>query len=201
MTAPLGIASTKAAPRLISAIWPTVRIGRTGLPTGMNFGRQPSSRTAGRLITTVFGVCLSWARTMVASMNSSSRSASPCSASATRCQTPYPSQHARRTYTEYQLPSSFGKSRHGDPVRARNRTASKNCRLSAAQPPLSVGLPGSKSAIRSYCSSLNIRRAMGNIQIPGCKHRSATVNKPQPPEKLTMSLTDLSCALIRCSFP
>ena len=149
--------------------------------TGMNFGRQSASRTADRLIATVFlgapAACW-WARTTVASMNSSSRSASPCSTSATRCQTPYPSQRAKRTYTECQLPSSFGKSRQGDPVRARYKTASTNCRLSAARPPLSVGLPGSKSAIRNHCSSLNIRRPMCNIQIPGCKHKSATVNSP-----------------------
>lgn len=151
------------------------------IDTGMDLGAQPAPRTADRLIATVFlgapAACW-WARTMVASMNSSSRSASPCSASATRCQTPYPSQRANRTYTECQLPSSRGKSRHGDPVRARYKTASTNCRLSAARPPLSVGLPGSKSAIRTHCSSFNIRRPMCNIQIPGCKHKLATVNRP-----------------------
>jgi len=133
----------------------------------MDFCGQSALRAADRLIATVFlgapAACC-WARTIVASMNNSSRSASPCSASATRCQTPYSSQRANRTYTECQLPNSLGRSRHGDPVRARYRTASTNCRLSAARPPLSVGLPGSKSAIRNHCPSSNIRRSMCHTQ-------------------------------------
>ena len=83
----------------------------------------------------------------MASINSSSRSAWSCKASATRCQTPYSSQRAKRIYTECQLPSSLGKSRHGQPVRARYRTASTKRRLSGARPPLSVGLPGSRFSI------------------------------------------------------
>ena len=151
------------------------------IDTGMNFGGQPTSRSTDRLIATVFlgapAACW-WARTIVASMNSSSKSASLWRASATRCQTPYSSQRAKRTYTECQLPNSLGKSRQGDPVRARYRTASTKRRLSAARPPLSVGFPGSKSAIRNHCSSFNIRRSMCSTQIPGCKHKSATVNRP-----------------------
>jgi hypothetical protein len=50
--------------------------------------------------------------------------------------------------------------------------------LSAARPPLSVGFPGSKSAIRDHWLSLNIRRSICNIQNSGCKHKSATVNRP-----------------------
>ena len=152
-----------------------------GIDTSMNLGGQPAPRATDRLIATVFlgapAACW-WARTIVASMNSSSRSASPWRASATRCQTPYSSQRAKRTYTECQLPSSLGKSRQGDPVRARYRTASTKRRLSIARPPLSVGLPGNNSAIRNHCVSFNIRRSMSNIQIPGCKHNSATVNRP-----------------------
>jgi hypothetical protein len=43
---------------------------------------------------------------------------------------------------------------------------------------LSVGFPGNKSAIRNHCLSFNIRRLMPNIQIPGYKHKSITVNRP-----------------------
>jgi hypothetical protein len=50
--------------------------------------------------------------------------------------------------------------------------------LSAARPPLSVGLPGSSSEIRVHWASLNIRRFMDRIQITGCKHKSTTVNRP-----------------------
>ena len=152
-----------------------------GINTSMNLGGQPATRTADRLIATVFlgapAECW-WARTIVASMKSSSRSASSCSASATRHQTPDASQRAKRTYTECQLPNARGRSRYGQPVRAINSTASTKRRLSAARPPLSVGLPGSKSAIRDHCLSFNIRRFMCNIQISGCKHKLATVNRP-----------------------
>ena len=109
-----------------------------GINTSMNLGGQPAPRTTDRLIATVFlgapAACW-WARTIVASMNSSSKSASPWRASATRCQTPYSSQRANRTYTECQLPSSLGKSRQGDPVRARYRTASTKHRLSVSVVP------------------------------------------------------------------
>ena len=65
-----------------------------------------------------------------------------------------------------------------DPVRAMKSTASTKRRLSAARPPLSVGLPGNKPAIRNHCLSFNISRFMSNIQIPEYKHNSATVNRP-----------------------
>lgn len=152
-----------------------------GIDTSMNLGGQPAPRATDRLIATVFlgaPAAYWWARTIVASMKSSSKSASPCSASATRCQTPYSSRRANRTYTECQLPNSLGKSRQGDPVRARYRTASTKRRLSTALPPLSVGLPGNNSAIRNHCVSFNIRRSMCHIQIPECEHKSATVNSP-----------------------
>jgi hypothetical protein len=49
--------------------------------------------------------------------------------------------------------------------------------ISAARPPLPVGFPGNKSAIRNHRLSFNIRRLMSNIQIPGSKHKSTTVNR------------------------
>lgn len=70
------------------------------IDTNMNFGGQPAPRATDRLIATVFlgapAACW-WARTIVASMNSSSKSASPWRTSAMRCQTPYASQRANRT--------------------------------------------------------------------------------------------------------
>ena len=118
-----------------------------------------------------------WARTAVESMNSFSRSASPWSASA-RAHTPPASQHAKRIYTECQLPYAGGRSRHGLPTLAVNSTASTNRQLSMARPPLSVGLPGRNSEIRAHCASLNIRRSISHTQISGCEHKSATVNNP-----------------------
>lgn len=145
---------------------------------GLDLGGQPAPRAADRLIATVFlgapAACW-WARTMVASMNNSSRSASPWNASATRCHIPYISQRAKRTRTKCQLPSSFGKSRQGQSVRAIYSTASTNRWLSAAHPPLSVGFPGSKSTIRDHWLSLNICRSVCNPQNSRCKHK---LNRP-----------------------
>ena len=151
-----------------------------GINAGMDFRRQSTARSADRLIATVFfsAPAACWcARTIVASMNNSSKSASSLSTSATRAHTPPFSQLAKRTYIECQLPKSAGRSRHGHPVRAMKSTASTKHRLSAARPPLSVGFPGNKSAIRNHCLSFNIRRLMSNIQIAGCKPKSATVNR------------------------
>lgn len=151
------------------------------IDAGMNLCGQPAARTTDRLIATVFlgapAACW-WARTTVESMNSSSRSASPRSASATRAQTPPASQRAKRIYTECQFPNSGGRSRQGLPTRAVYKTASTKRRLSVARPPLSVGFPGSNSEIRAHCASRNIRRSIAHVQIPGCKHKSATVNRP-----------------------
>lgn len=132
--------------------------------TRMNLGGQPTSRATERLIRIVFlsapAACW-WARTIVESINTSSKSASPWRAVATRCQTPYCSQRENRTYTECQLPNSAGRSRHGHPVRAIYRTASTNRRLSAARPPpLSVGFPGNSEAIFSHWASLSMRRSI-----------------------------------------
>ena len=114
----------------------------------MDLCGQPTPRSADRLIATVFfgapAACW-WARTTVESMNNSSKSASPLSASATRCQTPYISQRANRTYTECQLPNSAGKSRQGLPTRAVYRTASTNCRLSASRPLCLSACPATES--------------------------------------------------------
>ena len=152
-----------------------------GIYTGVNLGGQPTARTADRLIATVFlgapAECW-WARTTVESMNSSSRSASRCSTSATRDHTPLVSQRAKRIYTECQLPNSAGRSRQGLPTRAVYSTASTNKRLSTARPPLSVSLPGNNSEMRAHCPSLNIRRSIVAIQRTGCEHKSATVNRP-----------------------
>ncbi len=152
-----------------------------GVDTGVDFFGQPTSRAVDRLIATVFlGVPADfwWVRTMVESMKSSSRSASPHRAWATRSQSPYVSQRAKRTYTECQLPNSTGKSRQGLPTRAVYCTASTNSRLSAAHPPLSVSFPGSRYSIRAHCASLNVCRSIARTQIQGCEHISVTVNGP-----------------------
>src|SRR5258705_8759345 len=131
----------------------------------MNFGGQSASRAADRLIAVFFGAPAAcwWARTMVLSMKTSSKSASPASSAKTVCHTCARDHLAKRLYTLFQAPKSGGRSRHGLPVRAIHSTASTNCRLSAAVRPASVALPGSSWAIRAYWSSLSINLGILNV--------------------------------------
>ena len=57
-------------------------------------------------------------------------------------------------YVVCQLPSSGGKSRQGAPARAIHKTASINCRLSAAVTPLSLALPGNIASILTHLALL-----------------------------------------------
>ncbi|MGF6605059.1 hypothetical protein P3T23_009820 [Paraburkholderia sp. GAS448] len=116
---------------------------------------RASARSPVRLFFAVPAACW-WARTIVLSMKTSSRSASPASSASTACHISARDHLAKRWYTLFHGPKSGGKSRHGLPVRAIHSTASTNSRLSPAVRPGSVDLPGSKGAIRSYWSSLSI---------------------------------------------
>ena len=60
----------------------------------------------------------------------------------------------KRVYVLCQLPSSGGKSRQGEPVRAIHRTASINLRLSVAVTPLSLALPGNIASILAHLALL-----------------------------------------------
>ena len=97
----------------------------------VDLGCQPSSGASDRLRLLFLAApeeCC-WARTMVLSRNTSSKSASLASSANTFCQIPLFDHRAKRTYTLFQCPNSLGKSRHGLPVRATNSTASINSRL------------------------------------------------------------------------
>jgi hypothetical protein len=83
-----------------------------------------------------------WTRTSVPSMRTYSKSGSSQRALKTRSQTP--AQRQKRVYTVNHLPNASGRSRHGEPVRAIQRTASMKRR------PGSPTLPDSCGAIRSH---------------------------------------------------
>lgn len=70
-----------------------------GIDGHVQFGGQSAPRAADFLLAGFFGAPAEcwWARTMVESMNRCSMSASPCSAVATRSQTPFSRQRAKRT--------------------------------------------------------------------------------------------------------
>ena len=55
----------------------------------------------------------------------------------------------------FQLPKRSGRSRQGDAVRDRQRTASRNRRLSAAVTPGSVAFPGSMCSVRAHMASVS----------------------------------------------
>src|ERR1019366_588135 len=136
--------------RQYPAEWIAQRIHR-----GVNLGTQPATRAPEGLRAFFFwapAACW-WARTTVLSMNSASKSTSWPTSLITRCHTPFLPQREKRVNVACQLPNAGGRSRHGEPVRAIHSTASRNNRLSFAVTPGSVALPGSKSLMRSHCSS------------------------------------------------
>jgi len=96
-----------------------------------------------------------WTRTIVPSIMAYSKSRSPDNRSNSMSKTPLTAQRRNRRKLEFQLPKCSGKSRHGAPVPAIHKTASRNFRLSAAERPRSPTLPGSTGQTRSHCSSLN----------------------------------------------
>ena len=124
----------------------------------VNLGAQSAARAPDRLFAFFFAAPAAcwWARTIVLSMKTSSRSASPASLASTACHISARDHLEKRWYTLFHGPKSGGKLRQGLPVRAIHSTASTNSRLSPAVRPGSVDLPCSKGAIRSYWSSLSI---------------------------------------------
>ncbi len=123
----------------------------------MQLGRQSSARAAERLRAAFFRAPAEcWcARTMVESISTRLISVSSDTACATRSHTPLRRHREKRMYTVCHRPNSFGKSRHGQPVRSIQRTASTNQRLSVAVRPGSPSLPGKTDSIRAHTSSLN----------------------------------------------
>jgi hypothetical protein len=77
--------------------------------------------------------------------------------------TPASAHLRKRRNTLFQLPNGFGRSRHGNPVRTRHKTASRNNRLSLPVAPLSPGLPG-KSGLNRTQTSSEITNLCSSIQ-------------------------------------
>src|ERR1700756_3039170 len=98
------------------------------------------------------------ARTMVESMMRYSKSGNSINASKSRFQTPFFAHRRKRWNTLFQLPNSWGRSRHGAPARAIQSTASTNQRLSSPCRPLSPSLPGIRGSMRRQCASVSARR-------------------------------------------
>ena len=90
---------------------------------------------------------------MVPSTNTYSKSASADSSRKTFSKTSLSAQRRKRRNTEFHSPNSAGRSRHGAPVRAIQRTASRKSRLSLAVRPGSLSFPGSK---RRYALPLRV---------------------------------------------
>lgn len=144
----------------------------------MNLGAQSPTRTAKTLLSFFYAPAACWwARTIVLSRKTSSKSASSDKRAKRVCHSPLSDQREKRLNTVFHGPNAGGRSRHGAPVRAINSTASTNSRLSAPVRPRSPGLAWSNPSIRAHwssrCSNLGIR---SSSQKTGCKHNSDTVN-------------------------
>ena len=145
----------------------------------MNLCRQSATRTSDVLRPFFFwapAACW-WARTMVLSMKSISKSGSPDTASANRTQVPFSHHLANRTYTLCQFPNSFGRSRQGDPVRAIQSTASRNNLLSLAVTPRSCCFPAQSGSNRAHWSSRNSNRSMPLSPLGDRFERSQAISK------------------------
>lgn len=130
-----------------------------------DFAAEAAARTTQSLWAMFFfaPAACGWARTAVLSSITSSKSRSALRACKTRFHTPLFAHREKRMNVVCQLPSSAGKSRHDAPIRPIHNTASTNNRVSFAVTPRSLALPGSKSRIRSHCSSLSTRRSIAQI--------------------------------------
>src|SRR5438309_7140688 len=92
-------------------------------------------------------------------------------------------QRRNRLDTEFQWPNSAGRSRQGNPARARHSTASRNSRLSFAVTPRSDFLPGNRASIFCQTVSLttNLARSINPslAQEPRWDHASGPKEPPQ----------------------
>ena len=94
---------------------------------------------------------------IVASTRTYSKSGVALKALKRLSQTPECVQRRNRQCAVRQLPSSGGRSRHGDAVLASQRIASMKSRLSVAVRPRSPFFPGTSGSIRAHCASLKVR--------------------------------------------
>ena len=115
-----------------------------GVGSEMDFGREATSRTTKSLaLSPLFKPAAQWcARTMVLSIICKVSAGPPLSARASSItsQTPLAVQRRNCRCTEFHLPSSDGRSRHGAPVRAIQKIASSTRRWSyGGRPPAAPG--------------------------------------------------------------
>ena len=130
-----------------------------------DLGRQPTARAPdGLMLSPPFAPdAFWWAWTIVPSIIAYSRSGSAFIALKRFSNTPASAHRRNRLKTEFQLPKSLGKSRQGEPVRTRQRTASINLRLSRPVAPGSPTFPGNRGPICSQSSS-EITKRSSSIQ-------------------------------------
>ena len=121
----------------------------------VQLGAQPPARAPdGLILSPPFAPAACWwARTMVESSMTYSKSGSSAKALKRLSHTPAFDQREKRRKVLFQAPTSAGKSRHGAPVRATHSTDSTNRRLFRPVTPRSDSLPGTRPLIRSHCVS------------------------------------------------
>src|SRR5215211_113955 len=143
----------------------------TPLAAEVDLRRKPALTAPERLITAPFlapAACW-WARTMVESSRCTDQSRSPAaspaavSAAKMRSQIPACCQRRKREYTVCHGPYRSGKSRHGAPVRSRQRMPLSTVRWSWLGRPVSGRAGGSNGSSRAHCSSVSSCRRCGLI--------------------------------------
>ena len=113
--------------RRASARWPDAQSPFCAARLLVGGAGQGSARVAGGM--PAEGV------TIVPSIRAYSKSGSPDKRSKMRSKRPARTQRRKRLNTLFQRPNPSGRSRHGEPVRTRHSTASRNSRLSRAVTP------------------------------------------------------------------
>ena len=127
---------------------------------------------------------------MVASIMAYSISGSSDTASNIRSKTPATHQSRNRRKAVLQLPNSVGRSRQGLPVRAFQRTASKNKRLSAPLRPGSVRLPKQWGSILDHWASVKTKRSKANLLKRKLESPFETFVNPESPQTLERFATE-----------
>ena len=142
----------------------------------VQLGTQPAARAPdGVILSPPFAPAACWwARTMVESMITYSKSGSLAKALKRLAHTPFFDHRGKRRQTLFQLPNAGGKSRQGAPVRAIHKTASMNRRSSRPVAPQSPFLPGIRSLMYSHYRSVKpcryITRLLPKTQSEALNH-------------------------------
>jgi hypothetical protein len=141
--------------------WKTLSVG-----PGMDFGRESTARAAKSLILSPpLAPAAQWCAriTVLSTICIASFPPPSARASSSRSQRPLVVQRRYCRCTEFQLPSSSGRSRHGAPVRAIQKTASNVRRWSRGGLPRKAPVSMTNGSKNAHCSSVKSPRTTADL--------------------------------------